>query len=134
MKIFLAVAVSAVIAGCAISPMPPSASTQAAQAEQKRDMDGILQSSVDARTKFLAEHPGSHFKTAIDAGLIQVGMHRDEVAAAGYGCDVKEESTLGTVESCRNVILDATGPIYNTSSAYYVGFDALDRVVSIQNL
>lgn len=119
--------------GCATGPLPPSASTQAAFAERDRVMGGIVQSTVAARAKFLDEHPTDAYRTAINSGVIQLGMSADEVGAAGYGCEVKEQSTIGSVQTCRNVLQDATGPTYSTSPTYFVGFDVNDIVVTISN-
>ena len=124
----------AVLAGCALpGPIPRSASSQAANAETKLVMDDIVHSSVSARTKFLNDHPNDPYRIAIDGGFIQIGMDADEVAAAGFGCDIKEQSATGSVQACQNVIQGATGPTYYAPPTYYVGFDENDKVVSIQN-
>lgn len=125
---------SLLLYGCVSpEPIPSLASTQGAKAEMQRVLADIVQGTVAARTKFLDEHPNNPYRTAINNGFIEIGMNADEVAAAGFGCDVKEQSTVGSVQACQNVLPGATGPAYIPAPTYYVGFDKNDKVVSIQN-
>lgn len=114
--------------------LPVDSNEVVAQREQAiiKARDDTAKSILAARAAFLKEHPDDPFTRAITDGRIVLGMNSDEVDAAGFGCEVKETSALGDVESCVDDMKDAYAIVYGQRSPpIYVAFDADGKVVSI---
>lgn len=134
-QIFATLASFTLLAGCAsvgttVDPTVTSPSPQNI-ATWRDQMDKPI---LDARTAYVKKHPDNPYAKAIANGVIAVGMTTDDVDAAGYACEIKENSTIGSIQACDNLISNnyAISLGVNPHASYYVGFDETGKVVSVQ--
>jgi hypothetical protein len=128
-------ALSAMLTGCASvgTTVDPTVASPSAQdmATWREQMDKPI---LDARMAYVKKHPENPYANAIANGVIAVGMSTEDVDAAGYACEIKENSTIGSVQACDNLISNnyAISLGVDPHASYYVGFDDAGKVVSVQ--
>jgi hypothetical protein len=119
--------------GCAsqVSTIPQQPSVDA-MATWVKAMDKTV---VDRRDSYVKEHADTPYASDIKAGTLAMGMDDDEIFAAGYTCDVKERSAIGSVEACQKETDVYLSEAFHNQEAgtYYVGLDADGKIVSVQN-
>lgn len=130
----LCVVLAAPLAGCA-PPMMTTPDNEPSSQDMAAWREAVDKPILAQRAAYLEAHPDDPYSRAIAAGVLAVGMTTDDVDAASYTCEVKESSTVGSVQACKNLIDDnyATSKGVKNQSVYYVGFDTGGKVISIQN-
>ena len=137
--IVLGVMSAASLAAC--TTVDPIATQEAGRrTEEAQAYAPVRQSQQQWLAKYAADKeqylkqvgPSYPYAEAVKNGTIVIGMTEAAIDAAGYSCEVKEQSGLGTVDACTNMVqafsTDGPGP-----EPYYVGFDSDGHVVSVQN-
>ncbi|MBD8879458.1 hypothetical protein IHE49_03080 [Rhodanobacter sp. 7MK24] len=132
---------SGLLAGCMPPPSNSTAPDPSSVNKIRADDAAIMQSVSKGREDYVSAHPDSAYNIDVEHGLIVVGMSRDEVAAAGYRCEVKEGSTIGNTQTCTNQMLQAkidatwagaTSPDFERKApTHYVSFNTDGKVESV---
>jgi hypothetical protein len=122
-----------VLTGC----VPPSL-TAPSNEPTPHDMavwrDEMDKPIIAARSAYLQKHPDNPYAKIIEIGGIAVGMSSSDVDAAGFACEIKEDSTMGSIQACKSLTEDnyAASLGVENHSTYYVGFDETGKVLSVQ--
>lgn len=138
-RIVVVCVVVAMLAGCATTPPLPDGSAEV-QAQAEQDDARIAQTNQKWLAKYASDKaqylkqvgPNYPYANAVQKGVIVIGMTEAAVDAAGYDCETKEQSTIGEVDACTNMV-EAFSSVGANPAPHYVGFDSNGYVVSVQN-
>lgn len=138
MKAVVFAVFAAALAGCSTTdPIAQQESVRQAQEAQayapiQQNNQRHLAKMASAKAQYLKQvGPSYPYAKAVKDGVIVVGMTEAAIDAAGYACETKEQSGIGSVDACTNMVQAFSGGA--DPLPYYVSFDANGYVVSVQS-